>query len=208
MPAFDRFHSFRQLADWARPGRDYAIIVRPRSSRLAVVAPHGGGIEPGTSEVARAVCGHRFSLYCFDGLKERGNDRLHITSTRFDEPRCTELIRTVSVVVTVHACVDGGSIAYVGGLHGELKQAIVEALTGAGFKAVPDNTHHAGNSPRNLCNAGKTGKGVQLELSHGLRRRMFEGLSRASRRHTTEEFLAFTTTVRQVLIAYDRSRGA
>ncbi len=208
MPASDRFHSFSQLADWARPGRDYAIVVRRRSSRLAVVAPHGGGIEPGTSEVARAVCGSRFSLYCFDGLKERGNDRLHITSTRFDEPRCAELIRTVSVVVTVHACLDAGSIAYIGGLHSELRQSIVEALTGAGFKAAPDNTHHAGNSPGNLCNRGKSGMGVQLELSHGLRRRMFEGLSRASRRHTTAEFIAFTATVRRALLAYDRSGSA
>lgn len=207
MPASDRYHSFSQLAERARPGRDYAIVVRRRNSRIAVAAPHGGGIEPGTSEVARVVCGRRFSLYCFDGLKERGNDRLHITSTRFDEPSCTELIRSVSVVVTIHACLDAGSLVYIGGLHAELRQLIVEALSDAGFNALPDNTHHAGNSPRNLCNRGRSGLGVQLELSHGLRRRMFEGLSRESRRHTTEEFVAFTATVRQALMVFDRPEG-
>lgn len=207
MASSDRYHSFSQLDARAKAGRDYAIVVRRRNSRIAVVAPHGGGIESGTSEVARAVSGRRFSLYCFDGLKERGNDLLHITSTRFDEPNCVGLIRTVSVVVTVHACLDAGSIAYVGGLHAELRQRIVEDLSIAGFKAVPDDTHHAGNSPRNLCNRGKSGQGVQLELSHGLRCRMFEGLSRESRRHTTEEFIAFTATLRQALQAFDRSGG-
>jgi len=203
--ASDRYESFSQLAGRARTGRDYAIVVRRRDSRIAIVAPHGGGIEPGTSEVARVVSGRRFSLYCFDGLKERGNDRLHITSTHFDEPTCTELIQSVSVVVTIHACLDAGSLAYVGGLHTELRQRIVEAISVAGFRAIPDNTHHAGNSPRNLCNRGKTGLGVQLELSHGLRRRMFAGLSRESRRHTTQEFVAFTAALRQALLTFDRS---
>jgi phage replication-related protein YjqB (UPF0714/DUF867 family) len=53
---------------------------------VAVIAPHGGGIEPGTSELATAIAGDDFSLYLFEGLKSAGNGELHITSTNFDEP--------------------------------------------------------------------------------------------------------------------------
>ena len=50
------------------------------------MAPHGGGIEPGTTEIAEAVAGHEHTFYSFSGVKARGNSVLHITSSRFDEP--------------------------------------------------------------------------------------------------------------------------
>lgn len=43
-------------------------------------APHGGGIEPGTSEIADAIGGERGSFYTFGGLKSSGTADLHITS--------------------------------------------------------------------------------------------------------------------------------
>jgi phage replication-related protein YjqB (UPF0714/DUF867 family) len=66
------------------------------------VAPHGGGIEPGTSELADAIAGSDLSFYTFEGLKSSGNTDLHITSTRFDEPMCLTLLASSSVVVTLH----------------------------------------------------------------------------------------------------------
>jgi poly-gamma-glutamate hydrolase-like protein len=58
----------------------------------ALVAPHGGGIEPGTSELADAIAASDLSFYTFEGLKPSGNTDLHITSTRFDEPMCLTLL--------------------------------------------------------------------------------------------------------------------
>jgi phage replication-related protein YjqB (UPF0714/DUF867 family) len=42
------------------------------------VAPHGGAIEPGTSEVAKQVADNDLSLFIFEGIKPKGNKRLHI----------------------------------------------------------------------------------------------------------------------------------
>ena len=67
-----------------------------------MIAPHGGKIEPGSSEIAAAIAGESHSLYSFDGLRRRPHRDLHITSTNFDEPRCENLIATHDIVVSMH----------------------------------------------------------------------------------------------------------
>jgi phage replication-related protein YjqB (UPF0714/DUF867 family) len=54
-------------------GVDYRIRVRRGCSGIAVMAIHGGGIEPGTTEIAEAVAGDRHTFYTFSGLKPEGN---------------------------------------------------------------------------------------------------------------------------------------
>src|SRR5262245_27313861 len=98
----DKYPNFRTLARHERAGVDFRIVVRAAEPRFAVVAPDGGGIEPGTSEIADAGAGRELSFYAFEGLKPRGNADLHITSTRFDEPLCLSLIGQSGVVVTIH----------------------------------------------------------------------------------------------------------
>jgi phage replication-related protein YjqB (UPF0714/DUF867 family) len=89
----DKYKSFAGLKAVERAGVDYCRIILPQNSEIAVIAPHGGGIEPGTSEIAKAIAGDKFSLYCFEGLKTEGNYRdLHITGTNFDDPDCVQLI--------------------------------------------------------------------------------------------------------------------
>ena len=57
---------------------------------MAVVAPHGGGIERATSAIARAIAGGDHNLYLFEGrLPSLNYERLHLTSHRYDEPQCT-----------------------------------------------------------------------------------------------------------------------
>jgi phage replication-related protein YjqB (UPF0714/DUF867 family) len=85
--ADDKYRDFAALSRTEREGVDFDIVCRARSSAVAVIAPHGGKIESGTSEIATAVAGDDFNLYCFQGLKPRHNTSLHITSGRFDEPR-------------------------------------------------------------------------------------------------------------------------
>ena len=49
----DRYASYVQLAESEREGQDYSVRVEgDRSSAILVLAPHGGSIEPGTSELA------------------------------------------------------------------------------------------------------------------------------------------------------------
>ncbi|OQX61138.1 MAG: hypothetical protein B5M51_08605, partial [Anaerolinea sp. 4484_236] len=136
-------------------------------------APHGGGIERGTSEIAKALAEDVFSIYCFEGIKRTGNKSLHITSTRFDDPMCLELLETAATVLAIHGCAVEG-----------------------GFEAFEGDGDHAGVHPRNICNL-RGGGGVQLEITRGLRQRMFKGLSRAGRRVTTPVFDVFVGVLRE-----------
>lgn len=169
----DRYDSFTTLAANEIEGVDYRIRVDERASPVAVVAPHGGLIERGTSEIAAAIAADRFSLYCFEGLRKVDGQRLHITSTRFDEPQALALVTAAEVAIGVHGRKDRGDEAsiWVGGLHEILRDAICEVLASAGFKAKPVGDGHrlAGRDPANICNRGRCGAGVQLELPRALR---------------------------------------
>ena len=57
---------------------------------------------------------------------------------------------------------------WLGGLHADLRDAIGAALEGAGFATSIDH-HMRGISPSNICNKGRIGAGVQLELPRSLR---------------------------------------
>lgn len=199
----DKYPNFGKLSRNERSGVDFGILVRRSQLTFAIVAPHGGGIEPGTSEIADATAGLELSLYAFEGLKSEGNSNLHITSTRFDEPMCLTLIGATKVVVTIHgedSDEDGGGI-FVGGLDVRLQRLLGRALKSEGFKVGrhPD-PNLQGREPTNLCNRGECGKGVQLEISRGIRRQMFRSLSRTGRRHMTARFRAFVAAVRSVLV--------
>lgn len=167
----DRYRSFAELAAAETEGVDYRITVRPRPrSPVAVIAPHGGGIERGTSRVAGAIAGADFNLYLFEGLKPRGNfEALHLTSRRFDEPRCLRLIRRCRVVLAVHGCNGGDECALLGGRDEALKHALAQALAAAGVPARTDGHRFPGSHAENICNRGAAGMGVQLELPDPVR---------------------------------------
>lgn len=193
----DPYHCFADLAR-AEPG-NFSIQTQSRNGGILIAAPHGGGLEPGTSELARAIAGDRFSLYIFESCLEDGNQRLHLTSTRFDEPIFQQLAASIQVVVSLHGCEGEEPAVHVGGLDVILGRAIIGCLRQAGFSAHLDNSHHAGQNPANLCNRGTSCKGVQLELESGLRRRFFADLKRAGREHITPLFFQFTSAVQRAL---------
>ena len=58
-----------------QPKEDYGIFCYPRGSHVAIIAPHGGNIEPRTSEVARAIVGDTYNLYCFTDFCQSRNPR-------------------------------------------------------------------------------------------------------------------------------------
>jgi phage replication-related protein YjqB (UPF0714/DUF867 family) len=98
---------------------------------------------------------------------------LHITSTRFDEPRALRLIEASDLVIGVHGRKNGedGASIWIGGLHASLRDAICAGLIAGGFpaKAVGDGHKLAGRDPMNICNRGRLRAGVQLELPRALR---------------------------------------
>jgi phage replication-related protein YjqB (UPF0714/DUF867 family) len=200
----DRYSSFAELASDKQEGRDYKRLVEMRESRFAIIAPHGGGIEPGTSEIARAIANGEFASYCFEGMQPTGNKELHITSTCFDEPICVQLVQHFQTVIAVHGCAGKHEAVYVGGLDDNLKAQIIEALMSAGFEACDDISDHSGSHPQNICNRGISGKGLQLEITEGLRGVMFKGLRRRDRETTRPRFGSFITAVRDILLQAGR----
>ena len=100
------FKSFADLARAYRENEDYRITCQPRDAALAcIVAPHGGGIETNTSDIARAIAGAEFSLYLFEGIRPTENyEGLHLSSHYFDEPSCLKMLASCDDVVTIHGC--------------------------------------------------------------------------------------------------------
>jgi phage replication-related protein YjqB (UPF0714/DUF867 family) len=197
----DRYKNFISLADNEREGEDYRILCRQRDSGIAVMAPHGGGIEPGTLDIADALAGNEYSFYAFKGMKKKGNEILHLTSNRFDEPIGLQISKNALIVVSIHGNRDKGEMVFIGGRNRALKEKIVHALTTAGFPAsISDEPGLRGIKPENICNRCTSGEGVQLEISRGLREKMFEHFEYRSRRKKTNVFYSFVETIKRVLL--------
>jgi phage replication-related protein YjqB (UPF0714/DUF867 family) len=191
--AQDTYQNFADLIRHEREGIDFRICRTIRPAPVAVIAPHGGKIEPGTSEIASAIARDRYCLYCFEGLKRCGNFDLHITSTNFDEPNCLELLARCDVVVSVHGLNGEDKFVDVGGLDFRLRDAICNNLTNIGFDAhVAETGRYAGVSPANICNRGRGGAGVQLEITHVLRAALIE---------SSDDMEALADAVRQAIDA-------
>lgn len=166
------FRSFADLAAAYERDKDYRIVRLDRvESGTAIVAPHGGSIEAHTADIAREVAGQEFSLYVFEGLLKAGNfAALHLPSHLFDEPGCLELLKVCDRVVTVHGCGHAGELILIGGRDGVLRSAMAARLREAGLQCEDAPPGLDASDPRNVCNRGRTGAGVQLEISPDLRR--------------------------------------
>jgi phage replication-related protein YjqB (UPF0714/DUF867 family) len=196
------YRSYRQLIIGEQEGRDFSIHAREGSSGMAVIAPHGGGIEPGTMELAEAIAGSAHSLYCFEGIKRAGNSGLHIASGYFDEPMGVTMVRRSRTVLAVHGCKGNQEVVYVGGLDIDLREKIRLSLIQAGFNAgLSPRAELEGKSTKNICNRCRSGKGVQLEISKGLRKNMFKDLTQEGRKKITDTFRLFVSAITEALLA-------
>jgi len=197
----DRYSCFAELKRHETPDEDYRISFRKGISGIAVMAPHGGGIEFGTDQIAHAIAHPEHTFWAFKGIKKTGNKILHITSTRFDAPDALETAFAAQTVITLHGCRGEASVVYVGGRHSVLKRRLHQSLSNAGFNAqVSKKTGLKGESPRNLCNRCRTGGGVQLEITTGLRKRMFTPRKDRAIKEVNKDFLRFTNAVKTVLV--------
>lgn len=188
----DIYRNFRELERAEREGEDWVRDREDRGSRILVMAPHGGWIEPLTTELAQAVAGTEFSFYSFRGIKERGNEGLHITSHRFDEPLALEAAARADQVLAIHGeRTFRRAFVMVGGGCDGMRRELEEALAEAGFPLRKPREGLDGRHHRNICNRGRLGTGGQLELSEGLRTRFREDPARRS---------DFVRAVRSVLL--------
>ena len=197
----DTYASYTELAQHETEGKDYIVRARRGRSHLAVIAPHGGGIEAGTAALADAVAGSEHSFYAFSGIKSGGNRALHITSHRFDEPTGLTILGRVEVAVAVHGHRDRQrEIVRIGGRNRVLKEKIRQVLAEAGFEAkITDHKRLRAIHPQNICNRCLSGRGVQLEISRALREKMLGRLFPSFERSRTRHFLRFVSALRAAL---------
>ena len=135
------------------------------------MAPHGGSIEAHTSDIARDIAGLDFNLYLFEGLLKAGNfAALHLSSHLFDEPGCLELLKDCRYVVSVHGCGHTGEIVLTGGRNAGLRASIAARVRALGVACEDAPVGLDAADRANVCNRGRAGAGVQLEVSMELRR--------------------------------------
>jgi phage replication-related protein YjqB (UPF0714/DUF867 family) len=163
------------------PGRDFRIAFGDGNiAQCLLVAPHGGGIEPGTSEILRAVTDlGDWAWYEFAGFLRKGNKQaLHMASTQFDEPTLLSLLPRTNFILAIHGANETREhAAYVGG-NWDAGRATITAMINAattrhGIHASEAAAHLRGLEPTNLTNRGKLARGVQLEFSRGARNLLF-----------------------------------
>jgi len=196
----DRYANYDDLKRHEIEGEDYVILSRTGNSRIAVVALHGGGIEPGTVDIADVLAGAEHTFYAFKGIKKKGNAVLHISSTKFDEPDGITIAKNAEIVVSIHGCHGKDDMVFVGGRNQNLKEKICYALGKAGFNSeISEKAGLHGQHHENICNRCLSGEGVQLEISRGLREKMFDNLGRRSLRKRNKLFFDFVETLRETL---------
>lgn len=195
----DVYRNFAELKADRTEGTDYRVrLLRRPIDSAVILAPHGGAIEPGTSEVARWIAGDDCSLGLFEGIRPRANSNLHITSTNFDEPRCLGLVQKASTVVAVHGERGAEAIVFLGGRDTSMLKRVGAALKRRGF----DVRRHPkaslqGTCLTNICNRGCRRAGVQIELSLGLRKTFFTGINSMGRKRPTERLKEFAEAIRE-----------
>jgi phage replication-related protein YjqB (UPF0714/DUF867 family) len=145
-----------------------------------IFAPHGGGIEPGTEEIARALArASGASLYVLAGRRAAGNKALHVTSTAMRAGVSARLDRALArcrTAIAIHGHAQPGAprAIYVSGRAAAAAGLISAALRGAlaGWDVIDDPARIppglAGLSPENFVNR-PAGGGVQIELPRALR---------------------------------------
>jgi phage replication-related protein YjqB (UPF0714/DUF867 family) len=184
----NEYPDFAALAAAHKEGKDFDRIIQPQSSSaIVVIAPHGGRIEPRTDEIAREIAGDDFSLYCFRSRMRSAEANLHITSHRFDDPDCVNLVSKHKWAVAIHGCGFDGERVLLGGLDRVLISELAKHLVSSGIRAEVTGHKYPAIEPNNICNRTLTSGGVQFELSRKFR----EGPSRAR----------FVQAVRAVLLA-------
>ncbi|MGW3263196.1 poly-gamma-glutamate hydrolase family protein [Streptomyces sp. NPDC001056] len=213
----------KEGTDWVRRFRIGAPAqvtdnARATSSPLgstAVIAPHGGGIEAGTSELCMAISGYtpfeadtdpasaavagepQRDYWMFETLANSAAQ--HVTSTHCDDPAALAVCTGNLYAVSLHGFDETTEKkVIIGGRDARLGRNLLAAFTKYGLTspaADPDrdvtvvladaSTSIDGDDPANIVNRTRTGAGAQLEISTALRKAMFGDFSGAAKRRAT-----------------------
>ena len=216
-----------ETVDYARRYRrqelfDDGLPQKCAINKTTIIAPHGGGIEFGTSELCLAVAGYHpatmtvtpgtgvtYDYWMFEGLRASDNSELHVTSTNCDDGVALSLCAEALNVLALHGCntsqaglSNDAAVALVGGRNATLKQRLLEEFAASGLEAIDAVGHDSldGQEPTNITNRTMLGMGGQLEITGPMRAAMFTNNSRPQRKFTTTKvFWDFAAACRNAL---------
>lgn len=197
----DTYASYGALAAAEVEGVSYARRSVPvTGATWSAIAIHGGSIEPGSGEVARAVGAGLMNHYEFAGILASNNSRLHVTSTNFDEPICTGIVTSALRCLSAHGYTGTAGLAQtsLGGLDTATMARVKANLESAGFSVITAAQEINGNDPANVANKTSIGAGVQLEMSRALRDSFFPTGTANDHNNPgrTDTFYAYVNAVR------------
>lgn len=180
----DKFISMKELQDNTIEDKDWHIETEDNNSDITILAIHGGGIESATSELAFVTAQtNEYNYFTFKGDRRHGNNELHVTSIHYDNEIAQDLTQKSQRAISLHGCTGQESIVYIGGKDKQLIKLITSEL-----KDIEVDVQHAphtmsGKQKENIVNQTQIQAGVQLEITHALRKQFFKDgkLTRKSR---------------------------
>src|SRR4030095_10594712 len=197
-----------------------------KENEIFIMAPHGGGIETGTTELALATAGFtndfnahpvtskKYDYFIFNGINSKSkNDDLHVTSSKYDDPVANELVRHSLISLAFHGCTDeqpvettgtGYKACLIGGLDKPFKKILNRRLDEAGFNAfITTQESLNGDIPENIINTNRRKTGAQFELTTSFRNSLFGTNTRYGRRISTNaDFWRFVNVIRECIELY------
>ena len=198
------FSSYSQLVLNTTQEIDYIVDVQQPSQEMALVAIHGGAIEPLTGEIVTAVAEDRYSRYVFDGRRENEIEALRIPLSRYDEIRLKALLQRSLAAVVIDGSPEKESVVHLGGGNRPLLAHVRAAMEKLGYAPERLTLPGASYTPSRLYNWPQRG-GVLIELSRGLRQSLLEGPLDARFRDAearNERFQALVDALQGAIVAY------
>ncbi|MFD7325171.1 poly-gamma-glutamate hydrolase family protein [Streptomyces sp. NPDC059875] len=178
----------------------------------AIIAPHGGGLEAGTSELCLTLAGYTLvdpgvepqavpgvpqrDYWMFETLTSPGQP-LHVTSTNCDDPAALAVCGNNLYAVSLHGyspddnalakriLIGGRDQRLIGNLAWAFNKHGLNSTLGVTVVVAGANAELNGDDPANIVNRTRTGAGAQLEISTELRRAMFGDFSGGAARRAT-----------------------
>lgn len=150
----------------------YRIRWRAGAYSALIMAPHGGFIECGTSELADSVADTIFWFYAFEGINKKNNFTiLHIPSTAFNESIWHSISSKVNFTLAIHGIKgDIRDPILIGGRDLEGRDEFCRIFSLYGFRAIAcSGGPYGGIHPDNVVNRNAKGMGIQIEIPRGLR---------------------------------------
>ena len=216
------------IREWYQHRARYASLKNYKDeNRIFIMAPHGGSIESGTTELALATAGFvknfngdtdtsvTHNYFIFNGTNPNDqNGRLHVTSSHYDDVDANELVSNSLISFAFHGCTDGQpdestghgyQACLIGGRDQVLKEILEAQLKNVGFNAfITTQDDLDGSLASNIINKNKRSRGAQVELTTSLRKSFYTKHNRKDRRkNTTADFWLFINTIRASIEEYE-----